>query len=833
MDTKRIESFKQFAKYLEYPMVVFEAESGHVLDINYEAEILLGGKVQTITMEPGRALTKFNFWEMLHGKKSLIWHRIRLTADGKEMLVSGLINEMTEEGTLIYTILFERRADLNIGSLTLEQIVDHAGIVAIHVGKTEEGFQIEYVSQNVNRYGYTRGQLYDKNMKMSDMVCAEDWERNYARFVSAVEQKVGEETMECRILTEEQEIIPVRLLIHYIYDDFGELTDLEILLLDLQEELHRNKENDYLNNAISKMKSVVVVKLFRAGKRQLCYVSRNAGMVGMNVEALRKGYKLTEDYIHPEDRDNVIDAVYQAIANGITDYVQVYRMVTDAGKKIWVENEVTINRMSDGEAEISFLLTDITEQKKMEQELAASAEQEMTVSEEMVESSADTITIDHNDKEMLYEFQLMADTLSKDAQYYSVVLNAKGELLTKPAGPANDIGQFYDLFERPQFKEEFVQASDKAKEMKIPQSTTFSVEWMKVHMIFAPLILEDNVAAYWVLTSFADNGMQILHSAAKQQWELANTIAKCFYAQEIVQKENRIRRLTEMQLHKEQTERRILEDMMIAMSQDGNQALREMCHKAGNYLSVENIGIYLKNKETQNIETYYIWNQTGETLETFGILQMSASEYDVMMSHFNDKQQIVIDRKEQNPYLRSLIRQTNMAIIIQRIQIDADTKGYIAFTDADTTREFDEIDMQFVESVTKLLAGLIKGRQFTRKPDVMKNGFMDAYDHIRDAVYVKDNKSGEIIFANKATDKLFGYSLVGMMASEIVNDQLDQYRNIEGVRKRFIAEKKVTKWQTYMKELDQIMNIVEVHMETIYGADYSLFILKKNKNKNK
>ena len=62
----------------------------------------------------------------------------------------------------------------------------------------------------------------------------------------------------------------------------------------------------------------------------------------MNVDALKKGYKLTEDYIHPEDRDNVIDTIYQAVANGVTDYMHTYRMVRDDGKQIWVENEVSV-----------------------------------------------------------------------------------------------------------------------------------------------------------------------------------------------------------------------------------------------------------------------------------------------------------------------------------------------------------------------------------------------------------------------------------------------------------------------------------------------------------
>ena len=98
---------------------------------------------------------------------------------------------------------------------------------------------------------------------------------------------------------------------------------------------------------------------------------------------------------------------------------------------------------------------------------------------------------------------------------------------------------------------------------------------------------------------------------------------------------------------------------------------------------------------------------------------------------------------------------------------------------------------------------------------------------------MKDNRTGEIIFANKATGKLFGYNIVGMRATEVINDQMEQYRNIGGVKKRFIDNRKVMKWQTYMKELDQIMNIVEVRMETLYGEDWNLFVLKKNKNKKK
>ena len=94
--------------------------------------MLIGTKAQVIQIKPDRALTTTDFWESLHGKKSVIWHRIRLIADGKEILVSGLVNEKKVEDTVVYTLLFERRADLNIGSLTLEKIVNPANIVALN-----------------------------------------------------------------------------------------------------------------------------------------------------------------------------------------------------------------------------------------------------------------------------------------------------------------------------------------------------------------------------------------------------------------------------------------------------------------------------------------------------------------------------------------------------------------------------------------------------------------------------------------------------------------------------------------------------------------------------
>lgn len=831
MVTERIESFIQFAKYIEYPMVIFEEESGKVIDVNYEAEVLLGGKVKDIRIEPGKAFTKCNFWEVLHGKKSLVWNQIRMTADGKEHLVSGLINETTVDTTRIYSMLFGSRGDLHAGALALERVMEHAGVVAVHMGKdanSETEFQMEYVSHNINRYGYTRAQLYERTIGFQDIICAEDVGRVLGFVEESMKKHVSENSVECRILTEERDLIPTRFLMRYIYNDYGVPTDIEFLILDLREEQRRNRENAYLSNAISKMRSVVIVKSYKEGKRTLCYISPNASMVGMNVEALRKGYKLTEDYIHPEDRDDVIDAVYKAVASGVTDYVQVYRLVRDDGKQIWAESQVTVNYISDGEAEISFLITDITEQKKMESELASGAIEETEIEANSVIKES---RIEPDETNRVLEYQMLQSALNKNAEYYTVVLNSDGKQLTEPTGPLRDMGLVYDLFERPRFKEVFADVSKSAKEQSLSQRVTFDVDGMSVHMVFAPLTVEKEVTAYWVLTGFSADCFENLQEEIESQWQIANFIEQCFSTQGVVLKETKLRQLTEMQLKREQEERRVMEEITLSMSREGEAALSEMCYKLGIYLSVENVAIYLHKRESKSPERYFVWSQSGEANSFFDSMELSKAEYEVLVEHFAQNSILLANNQTEIPFLREMSKQTKMAVMVHKLEVAKGIEGYIVFADKDKGRNYDNVNLEFVSTVIKIIEIFIRNRQSRSIPDVVKSGVLESYDHFRDAVYVRDNRTEEIIFANKATDKLFGYSIIGMRATDIMNDKMAQYRNIGGVRKRFVDNRKVSKWQTYIKELDQIMNIVEVHMETLYGADWSLIILKKNKNK--
>ena len=108
-------------------------------------------------------------------------------------------------------------------------------------------------------------------------------------------------------------------------------------------------ENIYLKKALAKVGCVVIVKTcFKQGRKsKLEYISPNASTIGMNVELINKGLKLTEDYIHPEDREKVITTVKEAAKAKLESYVHEHRMVGDDGNIFSVSNDICITEETD------------------------------------------------------------------------------------------------------------------------------------------------------------------------------------------------------------------------------------------------------------------------------------------------------------------------------------------------------------------------------------------------------------------------------------------------------------------------------------------------------
>ena len=665
---------------------------------------------------------------------------------------------------------------------------------------------------------------------MESLVCPEDLEALQDDIRNAVEIQMEESSFEGRLLTEEKELIPVRMLFHFNYNEQGNLTDYEVLALDRKEELIRLDENQYLSDAMFKMKSVVMVKSYHAGKRTLKYISPNAAMLGMNVEALRQGNKLTEDYIHPDDRDIVIDYIYQAVANGVADYDQTYHMVRDDGKIIWVEGHVTINRISDGEAEVSFLLTDISEQKEMEREIASLAKNDSQIKKQSEDAHKKNADDTHMITDVAGRLQLMAEGVGQNADYYMIAMSCDGKIMTNPVGPADNMGIFYDLFDRPEFRNNINEIVEQAKIQKIPKTLDMEISNIPVHMVLSPLIYNEQVKGFWIVADLKGEQPDELGRVIEAQWHLADSIVKSFYERDQVEEEVKNRKLAELKYKKEKKERKVLQELLNISVTEGEAGLGGMCQRMAMYLSVSYVGIYTENRETGNAERYFVWDQNDEDSRFFDRVEFSVSESKELGTLLEKGKSLCVTNKSGEPFLHEILVGGNVKFAaIKTMVAGVGSRGYIAFGDRVRDNEFDKNEEHFVETAAKLIQELVFRKHNVVKRDIIREGLLETYDHIKDAVFVKNNETGEIIFANKAMDKLFGYSVVGMQAQDIVNDQMEQYRLIQGMRKRFIDNNKVSKWQSYLKELDQIMNVVEIKLNVFTTTDLSLVILKRSK----
>lgn len=175
MQSERINSYISFMEFFEYPMVLFEKESGAVVRMNYEAQKLLGKKVSKITITQDATHVEEIFEERLEHSNSILWYRIILTADDRKYYVSGIVNMFSEGGRDYYALMFESRGDLRRGSVTLEHMINRSGYVAIYLYADGDEWKLRYISQNISQFGYTSEQFYRGMVGVKDMMSPEDF----------------------------------------------------------------------------------------------------------------------------------------------------------------------------------------------------------------------------------------------------------------------------------------------------------------------------------------------------------------------------------------------------------------------------------------------------------------------------------------------------------------------------------------------------------------------------------------------------------------------------------------------------------------------------------
>lgn len=835
MHSDRVKSYMDFMDYLEYPMALFEKESGRVIKLNYEAQTFLGKDVKRIAVKQDVAHAEDIFEQRLGQSRSLLWYRISLEADDRNYLVGGILNVFIDEGTEYYALMFESRADLQRGSITLERVINRSGYVALYFYLDKDTWKLRYVSQNIKAFGYTSEQFYRGIIGLRDLMTQEDFQ--WAQNIFEERAAAGEDEFSVNTywISENQEKYYVCMDMHYDKDQYGNITGLGFLVHDLSREQEESEENQYLKTAIHKSKSVVLVKRYKGGKRYLRFISPNATMLGCNVDALIQGNRLSEDYIHPEDRDKVLDRVYKAIANSESGYMQTYRMVGDDGACRYVKNEITLSHLSDTEADVEFLITDITEEKEYEKELIRQKknyEQEIDFIMKGYEKSGEGFDVMTVLKEGFMEE--LIEAFVAVTGLYSVVIDLQGGFITKPAGGMSHLGEFYDLFERPFYKDLYHRLNTQLIEDRQPMALEMNDGNPNSRIAGAPIMMDDRHVATWIICSFSKEERDSLLNVYRAHYSLSGHVSEYLYNEAVVDKEIKRSRLNEYRLRKQLERQNIITELLANLQGSTINSLEIILEKAGKYLDVGRMSCFALDDKTKTFSCLKDWDcRNREEFDNPSPSWNANKSPDIMKQIKTQDFLTLSDRQCRMSIRENLTRYDLKTILMVPICWEGKVVGYISCGEHRRHRVWQDSEIQFLKNVRDIIQTIVVSSKYHGDYRSMASSLVGAYEYCPQIIYVKDAVTGEIYYANKAAEEAFGISLAGYDSNLILRSPMSDYEHSPAMRRHYVYNKNLSKWECYIKQLDKIMHVEEIRIEWYDHKDARLVVLKDKENKQK
>lgn len=586
-------------------------------------------------------------------------------------------------------------------------------------------------------------------------------------------------------------------------------------------------ENKYLKKAIAKAGYVVMVKTCHRTERfsKLEYISPNAGDIGMNIELLNKGLKLTEDYIHPEDRQKVISTVLDALSKNVKDYVHEYRMVGDDGHVYNVVNEINVTEISGDTFCVEFYI----------QDRARSAS--LTVSEAQDKKENGEYQEDGTPAGNLIDIRLknMFEKLSRISGLYSVLVDNNGAVVCPPCGPDTNIGDFYDMFEKPAYKEYYKKLKEIVR--KKGHACVLDREDDEVGKISpAPIKNNKGGAYFWIVGSYTEEETERLKTFCEFQWEIAKLVSENICQSEQILIQSAKVKGAGNKLRSELSRQNILN---VALSKCGSRlvdsvdnVIEETLRDIGINLDLDCAFLYtLKGKLNKSSKLRYYWDLKGEAPDE-QLNSYMAQRVDAVRDQIIKEQGIFIidnnNMSEQKNLI--LLRYGVKAVVAQPVYRGDEMYAVLFYVDRRLQRVWTADEIRFMQNITLVVQNMLDEAEGDGNVRRVNKYLVDSYNNFEVGIFVRDAYSGEVLFANKKMNEMLGYDFVGTDSKQLIVDLHDRFDDITAMRKPFITKEKVVKWRKYIEPLGGIMDITEVRIEWLSGEPASLIILHEAKD---
>ncbi len=591
-------------------------------------------------------------------------------------------------------------------------------------------------------------------------------------------------------------------------------------------------ENKYLRKIAEKSGYVVIV-LSGNGKdrdNSLVYVSPNAGVIGMNVEMLNKGLKLAIDYVHPEDREKLRDTFHEAFAAGVTEYIHKHRIVGDDGKVYRVTNEINIVQEPDGSVLAELYLKERKSKEEKEKQKAEDREKKR-----IVEAKNEKIDLDDSEYAFIGEknkAKELMDAFASLTGLYSSILDREGRNKFQPCGPDTNMGDFYDLFQTPDYRDFFKKVRLSLEGDAFPEVLD-RPEGGVGKLSMAPIYYNDSLQAIWVLGSYTSSETKRLERVYKAQWEFAELVSDFLVKSFALEIEAAKAKGAGKKLREELARQNIINESLskinLTMQEDMDMVIDETLREVGINLDVSKIILFTANrKKGKGYELRAFFDSAG-AMPPMQIQHISDAKMKVvtdMVERFGGR--AVLDSNSIDEGIKILLMKYNtLSVIIDPIMINDSVYGYIFYAEQKSDRNWTKEEVRFTKNITLIIQSMIDNADGRTSAVKVSADLINAFNYLKLGVFVKDNETSEVLFSNKALDEMLGYAFEGRDSRELIQDLHDRFDDIGAMRKSFVDKDRHTTWRSYISALDCIVEIEEIRIEWLYGEPASLFFLRK------
>lgn len=829
-DTKlkfsKLKSYSDFLGIIEYPAILF-CEDGEVLGINNPALKILGNKVDSISMVPDKFMLSDDFWPTLEKKKSITWHRLGIVVNSSDKYVtSGFVNQFEYEGRKAYMVLFELRSDVSIGSVNLERIINHVGLIALYLFRPEGVWQTRYVSKNISDYGYNEEEFYKGNVRLSDILVKGDYDVLVGQLYKTENSSNDDFEMDVRFIAFDKSIRKANLKCHLVRTADGTVDGIEFLFIRAGAPAYEEEQNNYILSAMNKIKSFVLVQSFEYGRAELKYITPNAKSMGINTDAINNGNKLLSDYIHPKDRARVIENTQAAIKTGKSDFEDEFRIVNDSGNVLWVKRQSSVTQADNKSYTIEEFISDITDKKKLETSVA-SAKKEF---EDKLSYIMNSIDEKESDKEKtnidIDKWNEIVKSYSALSGLYSTVISIDGIQLTSPAGPDEHIGIFYDLFEKPQYRSIFMELNEVIMKNNVPVMMEMNDDKEGSMICGAPIMIGDTHVATWIACAYDKEDVANMEKTYKLQWKLCSIFSEYAYNSRVLSREAIRSKSMEIILESKVQRQKILTEALNTMDDDSNATINSVMAETGEYLGVDVMVIYSKDTEGE-YRCSYLWSK-GQN--------MSAEEYigewQKGKSLLNNKrtpgvEYVLIDDDHKDAiFAEEMCKAGVKSFVAFYIEINNLVSGIMVMANTVEQKKWTKDELDFANDIRNVIQGRLARIEGDSNISQVNRLLIDTYNYLKVGIFIRDAESGEVLFSNQPLNDMLGYDFTGKDSRILIEDLRDKFRGVGVIQKPFLTERKEVSWRSYIKQLDRIMDLSEISMKWLDGRNASLVILR-------